>query len=83
MAMMMPKESKYASNLNGEKTNHLIFMDDVKLFAISERGLESLICTVRVVNTDNYLNAVWDKQMRNVGHVERKVRKDRWNKNAG
>ena len=41
-----------AYNLNGEIINHLIFMDDVKLFTSSERGLESFIHTMRVVSTD-------------------------------
>ena len=49
---MMLREWKFAHNLNGEKINHLIFVDDVKLFASSDRRLKSLIHTVRVVSTD-------------------------------
>ena len=31
-----------------EKINHFLFMDDLKLFARSEKGLDSLVQTVRV-----------------------------------
>ena len=48
--MMMPRKSKCAYTLNGEKINHLIFMGHVKLFVSSERGLELLFHTV--VSTD-------------------------------
>lgn len=33
---------------NKEKINHLLFKDDVKLFAKSEKGLDSLVQTVRM-----------------------------------
>ena len=33
---------------NGEKINHLLYMDDLKLYAKSEKELDSLIQTVSV-----------------------------------
>ena len=35
-----------------EKINHLLFMDDLKLYSRSEKGLDSLIQTVRVFTED-------------------------------
>ena len=35
-----------------EKINHLIYMDDSKLFAKNERELETLIQTVRIYSQD-------------------------------
>ena len=35
-----------------EKINHLVYMDDIKLFAKNERELETLIHTVRIYNQD-------------------------------
>ena len=37
---------------NGEKINHLLFMDDLKLYAKSEKALDSLVQTVRVFSCD-------------------------------
>ena len=37
---------------NKEKINHLLFMDDLKLFAKSEKGLELLVQAVKVFNKD-------------------------------
>ena len=37
---------------NGQKVNHLLFMDDLKLYASNEKSLESLIQTVRVFSND-------------------------------
>ena len=47
---------------NGEKINHLLFMDDLKLYAKSERGLDSLVQTVHVLSSD-IGNGVWGKEM--------------------
>ena len=41
----------YQFSSNKEQINHLIFMDDIKLFANDESGLDALIQTVRVVST--------------------------------
>ena len=35
-----------------EKINHLLFMDDLKLHSQSEKGLDSLVQTVRVFSKD-------------------------------
>ena len=35
-----------------EKINHLLFMDDLKLYTQSEKGLDSLVQTVRVFSED-------------------------------
>ena len=37
---------------NGEKINHLLFMDDLKLYGKNEKGLDSLIQTVHVFSSD-------------------------------
>ena len=37
---------------NGQKINHLMFMDDLKLYAKSEKALDSLVQTVRVFSSD-------------------------------
>ena len=37
---------------NGEKINHVLYMDDLKLYAKSEKELDSLIQTVRVFSKD-------------------------------
>ena len=37
---------------NGEAINHLLFMDDLKLFPKSERTLNSLIQTIRIFSED-------------------------------
>ncbi len=35
-----------------EKINHLMYMDDIKLFAKNEKELETFIHTVRIYNQD-------------------------------
>ena len=35
-----------------KKINHLLFMDDLKLYSRSEKGLNSLVQTVRVFSDD-------------------------------
>ena len=36
----------------GETINHLLFMDDLKLYSTSEKALDSLIQTVRIFSED-------------------------------
>ena len=36
----------------GEKLNHLLFMDDLKIYRKSEREIISLVCTVELFSTD-------------------------------
>ena len=37
---------------NGEKINHLLYIDDLKLYAKNEKELDSLVQTVRVFSKD-------------------------------
>ena len=37
---------------NGEKLNHLLFMDDLKIFAKSEREINGLISTIQIFSND-------------------------------
>ena len=37
---------------NKEKLNHVLYMDDLRLFSKSERGLDSRISTVRIFSAD-------------------------------
>ena len=54
-------ESAYQFSNNEEKINHLLFMDDLKLYAKNEKGLESLAQTVRIINDDIGLEFGIDK----------------------
>ena len=42
----------YEFSKSKEKVNHLLFMDDLKLYSRSEKGLDSLVQTVRVFSED-------------------------------
>ena len=42
----------YRFGNNGQKVNHLLFIDSLKLYASNEKPLESLIQTVRVFSND-------------------------------
>ena len=42
----------YKLSRSQEKVNHLMYMDDIKLFAKNEKELETLIHTVRIYNRD-------------------------------
>ena len=42
----------YEFSESKEKINHLLFMDDLKLYSRSEKGLDSLVQTVRVFSED-------------------------------
>ena len=39
----------YEFSESKEKISHLLFMDDLKLYSRSEKGLDSLVRTVRVL----------------------------------
>ena len=45
-------KASYEFSPNGEQINHLIFMDDIKLYAKSESGLDALVQSVRVISND-------------------------------
>ena len=42
----------YKLSRSHEKVNHLMYMNDIKLFAKDEKELETLIHTVRIYNRD-------------------------------
>ena len=42
----------YEFSESKEKINHLLFMDDMKLYSLSEKGLDSLVQTVRAFSED-------------------------------
>ena len=44
--------TRYKLSKSQEKINHLIYMDDIKLFAKNEKELETLIDTVRMYSQD-------------------------------
>ena len=43
---------RYKLHKSQEKINHLIYMDDIKLFAQNEKELETLILAVRIYSQD-------------------------------
>ena len=45
-------ESTYQFSSMKEKINHLLFMDDLKLYAKNKKGLDSLVQTVRILSDD-------------------------------
>ena len=45
-------EIAYQFSSNREKIHHLLFMDDLTIYAKNEKGLESLIQTVRIFSDD-------------------------------
>ena len=45
-------EAAYEFSESKVKINHLLFMDDLKLYSQSEKGLDSLVQTVRVFSED-------------------------------
>ena len=45
-------KASYKFNSNGEQINHLMFMDDIKLYAKNESGLDALVQSVRIVSND-------------------------------
>ena len=54
-------ESTYQFLSNKKKINHLLFMDDLKLYAKNEKGLKSLVQTVRIFSDDNCMEFGIDK----------------------
>ena len=54
-------ESAYQFLSNKKKINQLLFMDDLKLYAKNEKGLKSLVQTVRIFSDDNGMEFGIDK----------------------
>ena len=47
---LLKSECAHQCSSNKEKMNHLLFMDDLKLYAKNAKGLKSLVQTVRIFN---------------------------------
>ena len=45
-------ESAYQFSSTQEKINHLLFKDDLKLYVKNEKGLDSLVQTVRILSDE-------------------------------
>ena len=45
-------KAAYEFSISKEKVNHLLFMDDLKLYSRSEKGLNSLVQTVPIFSED-------------------------------
>ena len=45
-------KATYEFSESKEKINHILFMDDLKLYSQSQKGLDSLVQTVRVFSED-------------------------------
>ena len=50
--ILRKSKAGYKLSKSGERINHLLFMDDLKLYAKNEKALDSLIQTVRIFSTD-------------------------------
>ena len=55
------------------EVHHLLFMDDLKLYSRSEKGLDSLVQAVRA-----FRNGVWYRKICYVSNGERKDREVSW-----
>ena len=60
-----------------KKINHLLFMDDLKLYSRSEKGLDSLVQTVRVFSDDIGME-FWYRKVCDVSNGERKDCEVNW-----
>ena len=60
----------YSLAKRGPFINHILFMDDIKLFGKTENEIDSLIQTVRICSQD-IKNGIWSKQMCCVDNEER------------
>ena len=54
-----------------EKINHLMYMDDIKLFAKNEKELESLIHGVIISSQDR--DGIWHRKMYHASNEKRKT----------
>ena len=52
LSLILKKVKAYEFSESKEKTNHLLFMGDLKLHSRSEKGLDRLVQTVRVFSED-------------------------------
>ena len=59
--ILRKSESAYHFSSNKGKTNYLLFMDDLKLYAKNEKSLDSLVQTVRIFSDDTGMEFGIDK----------------------
>ena len=57
----------YKLSRSQEKINHLMYMNDIKLFAKNEKELETRIHTVRIYSQD-IGDGIWHRKMRSARH---------------
>ena len=68
LSLILRKEkAAYEISESKEKINHLLFMDDLKLYRRREKGLDSLVQAVRVFSEDIGMefgieNVLWRKE---------------------
>ena len=70
---VIPRKVKASYKLGNKeyKLNHLLFMDELKLFSKSEYQSDTLVRTVHFFRTDIGME-VWNEKMWNSYHGERK-----------
>ena len=58
------RKAKAAYEFSGskEKVNHLLFMDDLKLYSRNEKGLDSLVQTIHVFSEDTGMEVGTEKR---------------------
>mgnify|MGYP001800758219 CR=1 FL=1 len=56
-------KGRHQLGVDSRSINHLLYMDDLKLYGKDERQIDSLLNTVRVFS-DDYRNEVWFEEMR-------------------
>ena len=69
-------KAAYEFSESKEKINHLLFTDDLKLYSRSDKGLDSLVQTVRVFREDR--NGVWYRKVCYVSNGERENSEVSW-----
>jgi hypothetical protein len=73
LSHILRKEGKEYALKNGGKINHLLYMDDLKLYSKKEDGINGLIRTVKIFSDDIRMDFGYDKCARliiNRGHVK-------------
>ena len=61
LSLILRKAKTYEFSESKEKINHLLFIDDLKLYSRSEKGLDSLVQTVCVFSEDIGMEFVIEK----------------------
>ena len=65
--MLRQTKASYKLEKGGKKINHLLFVDDLKLFAKNEDQIDSLVNTVRMFFR-GHQNGVWVTKVWSVDH---------------